>query len=95
MTCEKCEANTGQLTRMAGGVSAILCGTCATEWYKLVRDHPSIFGMDYASAVMKNAQYRGILSIHEPDPIYRSAQRAYLEHSIVLFDEAIRWLGRD
>ena len=92
--CEKCELDNGFLTHLAGGAVAVLCPECATEWHALIRDHVSLRKVNWANAVMQNVIQRSTLHASDPDYVYLDAQLLYHEHSNILFDVALEWLGR-
>ena len=48
--CEKCKLGSGFLTQLLGGVAAVLCPKCGTEWHALTRDHESTNKMRWANA---------------------------------------------
>lgn len=92
--CKKCKVGSGFLVRLKGGVSTILCPACTTEWHALIRDHESVRKMDWASAVMQSIIQQVPLHAADPDYGYRQAQSSHSEHSNILFDLALEWLGR-
>ena len=92
--CEKCGAGNGFLTRLAGGVTTVLCPVCTTEWHVHTRDHDSVRKMGWANAVMQNVIQRGTLHATDPDYTYLGAQLLHSEHSNTIFDVALEWLER-
>lgn len=92
--CEKCKVNNGFLARLLGGVTTILCPECTTEWHALIRNHESARKIGWANAVMQNAVYRNELHIADMDYVYYQAQSFLSEHSSIMFDVALEWLGR-
>lgn len=93
--CEKCKIGNGFLIVLAGGVSAVLCPVCATEWHALTRDHNSARRMNWANAVMHSIIQEGGLLVADTDYGYMQAKLSHSEHSNILFDLAIEWLGRE
>jgi hypothetical protein len=97
--CEKCDIDMYQIfvlpIRLVGGVHAILCERCATEWNEFASAHPMYQELRRLEVVRNSIAYARELSVSDIDPLLRQVLAGIQEVEAALHEEGLRWIGRN